>query len=291
MALPLGLRKNLRDHEPSKVELLKKIDTATGVTGWTFDADIAALHASPKTDGNFKERIGEGLYGKSSYLSALAGRIETEMKDAMVKEQFLAEVSARKITFKLWDGCQYASDPEIHYEGGVLEIRQKTFPANVADTGKDLRKRLGQSSAGGLSLALKQNIRDNEVHRDAHLARITKATGGAPWTFECDWAALAADCGDKNFTDRVAEAIFGKSGFLGYLAEGIEGSCKDDMVKEAINEAASKHKITFIYGQTEYSSDAEVHYKDGVLQMMQRAGSFPANVADIRGKKVIEKRL
>jgi len=291
MALPLPLRKDLRDNEPSKIELLKRIDAATGVTGWTFEADIAALHNDPKTDKNFKERVGEGLFGKSSYLKVLADRIETEMKDAMVKEQFLQDCSAKKITFKIWDGCQFAAEPEIHYANGVLEIRQKTFPSNVADTGKDLRKRLGQSSAGGLSLALKQNIRNQEPEMQKHLARISTASGGAPWTFECDWAALAADCGDKNFKDRVAEAIIGKTGFLGYLAEGIEGSCKDAMVKEAINEAASKHKITFIYGQTERQSEPEVHYKDGVLQMMQRAASFPANVAEIRGKKVIEKRL
>jgi len=290
MSLPLPLRKDLRDNEPSKVELLKRIDAATGVTGWSFDADIAALHTSDKIDKNFKERVGEGLFGKSSYLKTLADRIDAEMKDAMVKEQFVQDCSAKKITFKLWDGCERASEPEIHYVDGVLEIRQKTFPCNVQDTGKDLRKRLGQA-AGGLSLALRQNIRNSVPEQAKHLARISKATGGAPWTFEVDYAKLVPDCGDKNFKDRIADALVGKGSFLSSLAEGIEKVCADDMVKEAINESASKHKITFVYGETERASEPEVHYKDGVLQIKQRATAFPANVASVRSEKEIQKRL
>jgi len=281
MSLSLSLRKNLRDAEPLKAVQLKRIEVATGVSGWTFDADYAALAKDPATDESFRERLGEALFGSDyAYLNALADKIETGLKNPLVKEQFLKDTATKKITFKVWDGCEYSSTPEVHYNAGVLEIRQKSFPSNAGEVGNDLTKRLGQG--GPYSFALKLDIANAKANADKQLARITAATGGAPWTFDVDWANVYTKTVDAGSKDRLAEILIGGDySFLNNLAEKVEKEAKDDMVKEGLNAAAAKHKITFVFGQTEYSSTPEIHYEDGVLQIWQREDSFPCNSGDV----------
>lgn len=53
-ALSLTARKDIRDNEAKKAENLKKIEDATGVSGWTFDfqGDAAA----------FNNAVGSGMF-------------------------------------------------------------------------------------------------------------------------------------------------------------------------------------------------------------------------------------
>jgi hypothetical protein len=92
--LPLTARKSLKDAEPVNAEAIKKLEAATGTTGWTFAADSEAIHEALKGDGNLVGRV------ISQILAGLVDNvIKLCKKDEMYKEAFVDKVTSKKIKF------------------------------------------------------------------------------------------------------------------------------------------------------------------------------------------------
>lgn len=89
--LPLTARKSLKDAEPQNAEAIKKLEDATG---WTFEADAAAIHEALKNDGNLVGRL------INQTLTRLVDNIiKLCKKDDMYKEAFVEKVTAKRIKF------------------------------------------------------------------------------------------------------------------------------------------------------------------------------------------------
>jgi len=93
-ALPLALRKDIRENATKEFDNLTRIDKASGQTGWSFnvEADIVALNNG--IDSGYKNRLGEIF---ADYTDNVAQLFEREMKDDMVKDTFLEACPKKSI--------------------------------------------------------------------------------------------------------------------------------------------------------------------------------------------------
>ena len=136
MALPLSVKKNIKDSEAKRDENLAKIKQIFN-TEFSFECDMDAMHeAAP---ASFKNEIGKVIY--EQYLGGLAENLSKRMADEMSREAFLEAITSKKISFKLdnLDSGQYIKSvivDGIYY----LVASKKDFPCNFKQTGADIEK-------------------------------------------------------------------------------------------------------------------------------------------------------
>jgi hypothetical protein len=137
--LPLTARKSLKDAEPQNAEAIKKLEAATGTTGWTFEADGAAIHEALKNDGNLVGRvINQTLTGLVDNIIKLCKR------DDMYKEAFVKKITAKSIKFVVTsEGPAYCPGETSFPEGALLVTIHKEKPwVNVNQTGNKIESQL-----------------------------------------------------------------------------------------------------------------------------------------------------
>jgi len=262
MALPLTVRKNIKDNEAKRDTHLATIAKVTGAT-YTYEVEIPSIHAVLSTD---REKDSVGAYVYDSFLGGLASNLTEFCKNDLQKDGLNEAASTKKITMKA-DGAKCTgSDPKVLIEEGVVIIyvndnkKSKCFPANVNATGNPVE--LLKVIPG---LALKKNFKDNEAKRDENLAKIEKATG-RKFTLEIEDVAKfneAATAADMNKTPNKVGTICW-NWLAGGLAGHIAKLCADEMSKEAFLEAVKKDVI-LIQLQEKVGGYGTAQIKDGQL--------------------------
>ncbi|KAL6040992.1 hypothetical protein QOT17_025137 [Balamuthia mandrillaris] len=117
-----------------------------------------------------------------------------------------------------------------------------------------------------LSLKHRKDLSANTPHKENALQEIKQATGQESWRFELSEEELV-DINEKvesGYRDRLGTVLYGI--YLPQLAKRITQLCKDERVKEALLEGASKRVITFrLVERTERYQ--ECRFEEGVLVM------------------------
>jgi hypothetical protein len=230
MALPLVIRKNIRDSEPKLHEHLAIINEATGKE-WAFEADWAAIVG--QLEANQKDTIGQ-LY-HNDVMGNLARNIAKLVKTETTKEAFLEATSSNKIVIKLNDKIKDYWD--ISFSNGDLVVTHKKSICNLANI--EYFDIVAVIPTPGLPLAVKLNIEQNQPLLEEIMERIAAATGVADWTFEADYPSIVPQL-DRNSQNRIGDIY---KDILHYFASNLTRSLKNEVLKEAFVEAVSERKI------------------------------------------------
>jgi len=237
-ALPLAVRKQLRDEEPKAKEFLDKIKGVLGVTLTVELEDPGTVYAA--IPANSRDNFGYTVF--TFYMRRVADRIQEACGDDLAKGVFLSAVSKNKIVFqikkefsengtKIADGVLYVQIALSEYDGtaGVLPYLE----SKLNDTTK---------GSGGLPLDLQQGIKANESYFKTAMDRIEKAIGFR-MAFEVENIRAIYDKTEERYRGNLGETIYSK--YATAAAEAFENECKDDMVKEALVDGLKAKKIVF----------------------------------------------
>jgi hypothetical protein len=288
--LSLSTRKNIKDYEPKLQDHLAKIAKLSGIT---FEVEVAdwAGFAEAAEASKYKDRAGEIIY--NLYMKALANNIELYVRDEIQKESLVEVFGAKHlISFFLQTESVEGRSQFVFLENrdGVLTVNvmKAKINCNTAETGnvKDLARVC--SGEGPMTVLARKNVKDKEVDMKKHLARIQKVTG-VEFTVEVDWQVIATHAAASGlYTDRPGDVIY--ASYLPGLAGNLERLCKDDMVKEAVVEAAHKKVISFsVVPDSEVEGKNPIcKFADGTLQVIFTKASFNVNAqktgADIQSR-------
>ncbi len=136
MALPLSVRKNIKETEVKRDDNLAKIKQILNCE-FSFECDMETIFdAAPES---FKNDIGKIIH--EQYLGGLAENLAQIMKDEMSVEAFLEAVPSKKISFKL-DELEWGKFIKSVIVDGVyyLVASKKDFPCNFKQAGADIEK-------------------------------------------------------------------------------------------------------------------------------------------------------
>jgi hypothetical protein len=275
--IPLNVRKELKDQDSNRVQALKKIKEASGID-FKFEVDIGQLYSNPDLPNDKKTNIGSLVYG--SQLTNLAKLFEEFLKDDMSKQALVDALSDKKVIRYVVDKNLTDMCPKYcmgSYSGLTIkegELWMVTKPEYVGfgnyydvETFGDLFE------SADLPLNIRRNIRDAEPVRDKHMMKIKKATG-IDFKFECDFVSIYNQVKDimsryelNSLGDRIYDTL------VGNLAITLEDFCKDEMCKEALQDACGDKKtIRYMIGNVielcpncRYSDMAGYGFKDGEL--------------------------
>jgi len=277
--LPLATRKNLRDAEASWKPSFEKIKKVIGVE-WKWEQNWEAIFNALPESIDWRNRLGEAV---GLYLEGIASQIESQIKSPKAKAALKATVHKNTIMLvigEIEDGYYYQ---QTKFVDGVLVhvVPADRMPCNTGDSGKEIPRLL---KVGNLPLLAVENIDENTPKLNASMAAISKALGGN-WTFQVDYDALfntLADTGDfeRGYRWRLGEVM---TWYLDGLQSKIVSLAKDDMVKEAINEAGSKKIVRFVLGEltTGGGTCCESRFADGVLELVSPEARFCSNCGDV----------
>jgi len=270
--LSLAVRKNLRDAEATWKPSLDKIRKIIGVE-WKVVQNWEELYFSVSESN--RDRIGDAIGG---YLEGIASNIEYKIKSPKAKAALVSAVSANSVKFvagPLDPGAYYQQVKII--DGVLVHVASPdSYYCNCGDAGSQICRLL---TVGNLPLFTVENIDENAPKVVAHMAAISKAMG-APWTFEINYEEIFAtlpDGGDfeSGYRWRLGECLLW---YLDALQPKLVSLAKDDMIREAIGEAASKKIIRFVLGETANAySYNETRFTDGVLEVVVPADKFCVN--------------
>lgn len=178
----------------------------------------------------------------------------------MQKEAFVETFgTAKRISFEFFEP---GDDVRTRNDNGTLMMGSpKTmFCSYASQCGADLAKVCSGDDV--LGLVIRKNIRDSQHSRDANLERLKTAVG-IPFELEVDWIPLAKAIKGEQYEERLGEVIH--AWHLNGLADNLEKLCQDDLSKEAVAEACSKKKISFVLDTTGKIEEAACAFVDGVL--------------------------
>jgi len=301
MPLPLKIRKNLRDTEAKRDDNLAKIKGILG-EAYTLVCDFDAMYAALGEGDSYAEQMGTVVHDWR--LNGLIENFEKIIKGSGYEKanplfvgEFNKYVTSRKIVFMVIPErpADYDSYTEDGYcltriVDGELRIMctKDNVASNVDSTGKYLVNALGKcaSASGAMSVKLQNNLKANEAKRDAHLARLKKATG-MDWTLEVEDMVTANSKVDDGYKDRMGEIVY--DSYLDNLANAVEKLCKDDMSKEAFVESTAGGKVTFKMvenGANDNSKWSDNRYSqitlgNGGLTLQIEYGCFWSNVGQV----------
>jgi len=234
MALPLVIRKNIRDNEVFLRESLEKINNATGKE-FEFEADWGTVVS--QLEQHSKDRIGE-LYQKD-VMKNLADNIEKLCKNETSKEAFYEATSANKIIVKVND--KIPNYWKISFENGALVVEHKKSVGNLYEI-SNFNIIAVMPVPGVLSLTARLNIQQNQEALQEHLQTITTASG-EDFSFDDSCLETLYKSVEGYAKDKLGELIMKDA--MNQLATNIKKRLEDDMVKEAFNEVTTSHQITF----------------------------------------------
>jgi len=310
MALPLAVRKDIRDNEPKIQEANKKINAALG-----FDVTIEVNNESLQTlltEANHSKK--DSFTGPvSQYLDSLAQQIAVIAKDLMVKEELARVMPAKKVVFVLRKEDLPADEPGrsnfggssytgFEFKDGALNVvvPVKNFWSNIGDVADpktvSLLKVLSRTTtlASTLPLHIRVALRDTEAKRNDAVKKISAALG-LDMIFDFDALAVYAGLSEHKDKDRMPEAIVR---YLDGLNENLTKTCKDDMVKEALLEVVKSKKLKFAVVKGAFADNKKyggdnyigLSFENGDLTVVIPSDNFWCNLDNIKTLK-IEKML
>jgi hypothetical protein len=303
MSLPLAARKDIRDHEEKIVDVMKQMSAAFGFEV-THDISWEGIAANVPN-------IQEKQPGRTVYvnLASLLKAIQSQCKDdALVKQEFARVISKKKVSVvaEETDGDKRyvlggLAPAGVRFVDGMMQvvINAKTFGGTL-----NALERLNVAEVmsktcvppGGMPLLVRHALHETEPARAASLKKISAALGH-PIELEFDPNEFYQQLGafKCHAGDREDMALFIKN-VLDGLANLVEKSCKDSMVKEAIQDAMRNKKIKFLL-LAEIPFDDRKKYAGGPQCGMKLSGgdmiivlsanqfsqrSVGSNVADIK---------
>lgn len=216
------------------------------------------------------------------YLEGLADNVTAFCKDPTQKEAFVETFGAKKrITFEVYDHTK--GDPGYYNrtrnDNGTLMMgsNKECFISNTGEIGKDLSVTCSGDSV--MNVATRKNIQDFEGKRDENLARINKAVG-LEFSLDIDWVPFAKLLSaTQAYKDRIGWMIY--EAYLESLADNLETLCKDEMSKEAVQEACDKKTIRFALDENLERGYGDCTFVDGVLTLSFPPARFGSNVGII----------
>jgi len=275
MPLPLPIRKEVRDQEPKKVEILAAITKTTGVTAtYTFSME----DAYEKLDRYKDQIVGTSL----EYLKGISENFADKFKDQAVKEAFIGAWKTKNIAMVILVEADYKTARAANeksfdsYHGlrlsaaGDLEIC--TNPANFAVNTHTISQHnllaIVPQEAGGLPLEHQKAYNDNKAAIDAELSKIKKLKGLEDATFEFNPVPIFEVLKNDFSTYPVSKYLEG-------LREQLEKQWKDDMVQEAIlDEWKAPHKIRLLGEQDMKAVDEKKAVKDSYNGLRLAGGTI-----------------
>ena len=220
-------------------------------------------------------------------MEAFADNVATFCADAIQKESFIETFgSAKRITFELYqpeEGDYNYSRTRSDNGSLVMGCPLSKFGTNVQTIGNDLSKTCSGDS-GGLSVAARKNIKDQEPNRKKFLTKIQK-TCGLEFDVDIDWIVASENSKARGYEDRAGEVFY--SWYLEALATSIESFCSDPIQKEAFLETFGEKK-TIAFNLVKSPLDDEhphrysyswVANKDGVLELNIPTERLASNVS------------
>jgi len=217
MALPLIIRKGIRDNEVFLKENLEKINKAVGKE-FEFEADWATV--VPLLDPQNKDKIGE-LYQKD-VMSHLAQNIIQICKNETTKEAFVEATSASKIIVK--PNEKIPGYWSLRFENGALVVEHKKQIANLYEI-SNFNIVAVLPVPGVLSLPARLNIQHYQEHLQQHLETITKAAG-EDYSFDDSCLETVYKALEGGYKEKVGELILNDA--LSQLANNIRKRLEDN---------------------------------------------------------------
>jgi len=131
-AMPLVVRKNLRDNEEKLKERLANIASTVGKE-WAFEVDLKAILANKNVSADYKDRLGEILY--DSYMERIEQCIKSNCEDDMTKEALVDAISKNKIIYRHNEKSKSYHDWLIEDGSLVLQCKASNMWVNLSDVG------------------------------------------------------------------------------------------------------------------------------------------------------------
>lgn len=159
----------------------------------------------------------------------------------------------------------------------VLDLSFDSFLGFVQHMAEGVNEYNMKMNAPGLESIppeIRVSIRDSQVKRDEHLARISRITG-YNFSFDCNFESIYHAPIDRPYQPNIGNIV--NDYYLKNLADHIEKLCKDSMGKEAFLNKASERRIVFRINEasTRY---IQCVFEDGVLFVQAKAKNFNCNI-------------
>jgi len=235
--LPLVTRLDIDKHRENLEENLEQIRTITGESDWTVEIDFEkALQACPDQ----LKTIGCTYY--KEVLGYLVSNLKKTLAKEATKEAFLEATNQRKIEIRVSTNPKENKYWTIIFENGALVLVHKKNICNIYEVGSfDLVAIM--PVPGILSLVARLNIQDSQEKLAEHLEAIKEATGEDYTVDDASIETVYKALANENDKSNIGRTFYDEA--LAYLARNLKKSLADDMVKEAFNEVATAHQITF----------------------------------------------
>jgi len=303
MALPLAMRKDIRDHEEKIADVLKQMSAALG---FEVTHDISWEGIAAQVPNAHEKQPGRTVF---LHLASILKAIQFQCKDdEIIKQEFARVISKKKVSVvaEETDGDKRyilggLAPAGVRFVDGVMQvvINSKTFGGTLnALENLNIAEVISKTCtpSGSMPLLVRHALHETEPARAASLKKISAALG-QPIELEFNASEFYNQLGAFNCHagDRADMAVFIKNALDG-LATLVEKSCKDSMVKEAIQDALRNKKIKFLLQKDAIAFDDRKKYGGGAQCGMKLSGgdmiivlsanqfsrgSIGGNVADI----------
>jgi len=272
--LSLKAKQDIRDNwEKKQPELLERLKKSTGVD-WKFDINFEEFHNNIGEEDR-KVQVGSVILWN---MEALVYNIERKTQDEVVKQALVDNVKTRVIKLLIGNvvGTYNDSyhDTIVAADGITVVVKKDSVASNVDSIGQNLETLL---TSGGLPLVSKINVRDYWDNTKSELLDKLKSASGVAWTFEVDFKKLFDSIKEDGRKDQIGQVAFWN---LEGLVDNLVRKMKDDMVKEAILDAAPKHVISLYIGNVPKGYH-DVKFQDGGIHVVVKADSVASNVSEI----------
>lgn len=272
--LGLPQKKNIRDGWDAKnPELLTRLKNATGAD-WKFDINFEEFNANLAEEDR-RNQIGDVAFWN---MEALVENIERKTKDDLTKAALLDNIKNRVIKFSIgtvkgsYDDSYH--DTLVSDQGISVVVKKDAVATNVSYIGGGLEKAL---KVDGLPLPARIDLRDSFEKEQHVLLNKLKTASGVDWKFEIDYKKLHDSITEDGRQEQLGRVIYWN---LEGLVDNLVRKMSDDMVKEAVVDAAPKHVITLYIAEFDKSYH-DVKFQDGAIHVLIKKDRVATNVGQI----------
>jgi len=249
-------------------ENLEEIKNITGESDWDVEVDFEkAIKASPDQ----LKQIGTTIYDEA--LTQLVRNLKKTLEKEIVKEAFNEAATQKKIVFKVVDNPKENRYWFIQFENGALVVNYRKNIANMYEIGNfDIPSVL--PVPGVLNLVAKLNIQSNQEALQGHLETIKNASGEEYSIDETCYEVIYKVLPNERDKNQMGSTFLNDA--MQHLANNLKKSLADDMVKEAFNEIATAHQITFRPLDAKASGYWNISFENGLVVV-----GFKTNLANL----------
>jgi hypothetical protein len=269
MALPMLIRKNIKEYEPKKDENLLKIEQIFN-TDFTFECDMEKIYEIVPESS--KSTIVKMIYDK--YFNSLAVNMALIMYDEAIMKSFLAAVTSRKILFKVEHVDNHKYSQSLIIDGiYCLVINKDTndLGYGVATAGYDIPELFGKANLSAtswrnppkpFSVEMQDNIRKYQPISVEHLNKL-KDFLGIQFSFAVNFEALHNKLPDSLFKKNIGEIVLDKY-LSGLIVNIINFLQNHPSMKNSFLFKTEQKRIIFdvVY---EYQEQTGLFFKGGII--------------------------